>query len=174
MIEKVGQQLIIGLQGPTLLPEEKEFLLKYNIGGVILFDRNLQSPEQLHALTSELHSLRKQSKDKSPLIISIDMEGGRVLRLKEPFTKLMTNITSINIGEAFNYFTSLQKFAPIAKNINGLFNANIDMSSILNEKMQPNYNSMNVTGDIQLTDAVVKGLDILNQMGSLLKVDWLQ
>lgn len=87
MIEKVGQHLIIGLQGPDLLPEEKEFLLKYNIGGVILFDRNLKTPEQLHALTTELHSLRKESKDKSPLFVSIDMEGGRVHRLKEPFTR---------------------------------------------------------------------------------------
>jgi beta-N-acetylhexosaminidase len=87
VVEKVGQHFIIGIRGPKLLPEEREFLIKYNIGGVILFDRNLQSPEQIHALCSELHSLREHTKDHAPLIISIDMEGGRVHRLKSPFTK---------------------------------------------------------------------------------------
>ena len=87
VIEKVGQHFIIGLRGPTLLPEEREFLIKYNIGGVILFDRNLQSPEQIHALCTELHSLREETKDHAPMIIGIDMEGGRVHRLKPPFTK---------------------------------------------------------------------------------------
>lgn len=86
MIEKVGQHLIIGLRGPTLLPEEREFIIKYNIGGVILFARNVESPEQIHALTTELHSLREHTKDHAPLIVSIDMEGGRVHRLKSPFT----------------------------------------------------------------------------------------
>jgi beta-N-acetylhexosaminidase len=87
MIEKVGQQFIIGIQGTELTPDEKEFLIKYNIGGVVLFDRNLKTPEQIHALTTELHSLRHQTKDKTPLLISVDMEGGRVHRLKDPFTR---------------------------------------------------------------------------------------
>ncbi len=87
MVEKIGQHFIIGLQGPELLEEEREFITKYNIGGVILFDRNLKSPEQIHALTSDLQGLRHKTKDKTPLFISIDMEGGRVHRLKEPFTR---------------------------------------------------------------------------------------
>lgn len=86
MFNIIGQQLIIGLQGPTLLPEEKKFIVDNNIGGVILFPRNLESPEQIHALTTELQSLRNKTRDKAPLFISIDMEGGRVHRLKEPFT----------------------------------------------------------------------------------------
>lgn len=86
MIEKIGQQLIMGIQGTSLLKEEREFIVKYNIGGIILFSRNLESPEQIHALCSELHSLRKETKDHAPLIVSIDMEGGRVHRLKNPFT----------------------------------------------------------------------------------------
>jgi len=87
VVEKIGQQFIVGIQGPELLPEEREFLTKYNVGGVILFDRNLQSPEQIHALTTDLHSIRLKTKDKTPMFISIDMEGGRVHRLKAPFTK---------------------------------------------------------------------------------------
>ncbi len=85
--QKIGQLYIIGLQGPELLPEESQFIIKNNIGGVILFDRNIQSPQQLHKLCSQIQSLRHQMLDRAPLFISIDMEGGRVQRLKAPFTQ---------------------------------------------------------------------------------------
>ncbi|MCB0356756.1 MAG: beta-N-acetylhexosaminidase [Bdellovibrionales bacterium] len=84
---KIGQLYIIGLQGPELLPEEAQFIVENNIGGVILFDRNIVSPQQLHSLCSSLQALRNKMPDKAPLFISIDMEGGRVHRLKAPFTQ---------------------------------------------------------------------------------------
>ena len=42
--ELVGQHLIIGLSGLSLTEDEKQFILVNNIGGVILFARNVQSP----------------------------------------------------------------------------------------------------------------------------------
>lgn len=87
MKEKIGQMLMIGIQGQSLSQEEKSFIVENNIGGVILFSRNYGSPEQLHELCGEIQSLSKLQKDKSPLFISIDQEGGRVQRFKtEPFT----------------------------------------------------------------------------------------
>jgi beta-N-acetylhexosaminidase len=84
--KKIGQLFIIGISGPVLREDEAQFIIKNNIGGVILFDRNIESPKQLHTLCSEIHNLKDQLPDKLPLFISIDMEGGRVARLKEPFT----------------------------------------------------------------------------------------
>ena len=83
MTQKIGQSLIIGLSGTTLSNEEKTFITKNHIGGIVLFGRNIESPKQLYALTSELQALSTEQ----PLFIAIDMEGGRVARLKEPFTK---------------------------------------------------------------------------------------
>lgn len=87
MTEKLGQLLIIGLRGKELTKEEADFIVNNNIGGVILFDRNLESPIQLHKFCSDIQNLRHKTKDKVPLFISIDMEGGRVARLKPPFTR---------------------------------------------------------------------------------------
>ncbi|MCB0391384.1 MAG: beta-N-acetylhexosaminidase [Bdellovibrionales bacterium] len=84
---QIGQLYIIGLQGPELLAEESKFIIENNIGGVILFDRNIVSPQQLHKLCSDIQSLRTKMPDRAPLFISIDMEGGRVQRLKAPFTQ---------------------------------------------------------------------------------------
>lgn len=83
----IGQHFIIGLEGTSLKKEEADFIVKNNIGGVVLFKRNIESPKQLHALTTELNALRAKTPDKAPLFISIDMEGGRVHRLPPPFTQ---------------------------------------------------------------------------------------
>lgn len=86
MREIIGQQLIIGIEGTELSKEESQFIIKNNIGGVILFSRNYESIEQLHKLVTDLQRLRYHTVDKTPLFISADMEGGRVQRFKEPFT----------------------------------------------------------------------------------------
>ena len=87
MKNKIGQHLIIGLKGTSLTNEESKFIVDNNIGGVILFDRNSESPEQLRQLCLDVQKLRHKLPDKQPLFISIDMEGGRVARLKAPFTR---------------------------------------------------------------------------------------
>ncbi len=87
MREYIGQQLIIGLSGEELTPEEEQFIVENNIGGVILFNRNLKSVEQTHKLISDVQNLRYKNPEKTPLFVSVDMEGGRVHRLKAPFTQ---------------------------------------------------------------------------------------
>lgn len=85
--EKLGQLLIVGVQGTQLTKDEESFLVNNHIGGVVLMGRNCQSPEQVHQLTSSIQKLRHQTVSKSPFFTAVDMEGGRVARLKDPFTK---------------------------------------------------------------------------------------
>lgn len=81
-----GQLLFIGISGHALTNEEKKLIVSQDIGGVILFGRNVSDPKQIRDLCAEIQSLRHLQKDKIPLFIGIDMEGGRVHRLKSPFT----------------------------------------------------------------------------------------
>ncbi len=52
-------------------------------GGVILFARNFESPEQLKTLTASIHALREPA-----LLIAVDHEGGRVQRFRTGFTRI--------------------------------------------------------------------------------------
>lgn len=83
----IGQLTLIGISGHSLTSEEKKFIVENNISGVVLFARNVATPQQIYELCQEIQDLRHQMADRSPLFIGIDMEGGRVHRLKPPFTQ---------------------------------------------------------------------------------------
>jgi beta-N-acetylhexosaminidase len=79
----IGQLLIGSLPGTTVPPELRALAREFSLGGVILFTRNIEAPEQVAELAFDLQQLAGDV----PLWISIDQEGGRVARLKAPFTQ---------------------------------------------------------------------------------------
>lgn len=60
----------------TLTPEMKEVMKDYPVGGIAMFGKNLESPEQITAFNQDL-----QQASEIPLLIAVDEEGGRVARL---------------------------------------------------------------------------------------------
>ena len=72
--------LITGCSGPVLTAEEIAFLREFDPWGLILFQRNCHTPEQVKALVSCFRDLNGRSD--APVLI--DQEGGRVQRLKPP------------------------------------------------------------------------------------------
>lgn len=74
--------LMLDIEGLHTTAQDRELLAHPQVGGLILFARNYQSPEQLAALIAEVRSVRPE------VIIAVDQEGGRVQRLKDGFTRL--------------------------------------------------------------------------------------
>ncbi|MFA5528558.1 MAG: beta-N-acetylhexosaminidase [Peptostreptococcales bacterium] len=87
--KKIGQMIIVGLDGTTLDENAKELINNYYVGGFILFKDNLESMEQILMLLNDLKSLN--AKNNIPLFLSIDEEGGRVSRMPDEFVKLPSN-----------------------------------------------------------------------------------
>lgn len=80
---KIGPHLILGFEGTWPSDDFLRLLKEEEIGGVILFARNLESLEQIEKMIRCLQEARE-----GPLLVSVDHEGGRVFRMPEPFTPL--------------------------------------------------------------------------------------
>lgn len=77
-----GQFVFVGFPGPTVSPELRALVREFDLGGVVLFKRNVEAPEQVAELAYELRGLSE-----TPLWVAVDQEGGRVARLRRPFTE---------------------------------------------------------------------------------------
>lgn len=77
--EKIGQMLMVGFHGLQAPSHILDWLKEGQIGGVILFARNVDNPQQVAELCKSIHEAAK-----FPALIAIDQEGGMVARLREP------------------------------------------------------------------------------------------
>jgi beta-N-acetylhexosaminidase len=80
---QIGRLLIAGFGGHQVPVELASLSREFGLGGVILFARNVAEPEQVAELAFESARLVPDL----PLWVSVDQEGGRVARLKAPFTE---------------------------------------------------------------------------------------
>ena len=93
---RIGQLLIAGFDGHTIPVELRSLAREFGLGGVILFRRNVAEPEQVAELSFEAAHLLRDL----PLWVAVDQEGGRVARLKAPFTEWPPMITLGRSGDA--------------------------------------------------------------------------
>jgi len=93
---QIGQLLIAGFNGHHVSSELRSLAKEFGLGGVILFARNVADPEQVAELSFEASRLVPEL----PVWVSVDQEGGRVARLKKPFTEWPPMVTLGRSGDA--------------------------------------------------------------------------
>jgi beta-N-acetylhexosaminidase len=79
----IGRLLVAGFNGEQVPVELRALAREFGLGGVILFARNIADPEQVAELAHDAAHLVPEL----PAWVSVDQEGGRVARLKAPFTE---------------------------------------------------------------------------------------
>jgi beta-N-acetylhexosaminidase len=82
MRRHAGQLAIAGFAGYSIPPDLRLLAREFDLGGVVLFARNVEAPEQVSEVSRDVQALAHEL----PLWVSTDQEGGRVARLKSPFT----------------------------------------------------------------------------------------
>jgi beta-N-acetylhexosaminidase len=112
----LGQLVFTGISGYSLTPEEKKFIETEDIGGVILFTKNYESPAQLAELVNSIQLLRKDY----PLFICTDHEGGRVVRFKTHFSQFppMLDIALLDSPKVFFEVASIMAEELLACGVN--------------------------------------------------------
>ena len=100
--EMAGQRLMVGFDG-TGFNDDLAFLIgTLKVGGLILFSRNLGSPEQIRRLCRDCQAFAGRC-GLPPLFVAIDQEGGQVARLKPPFTQFPGNPAMKHTDDAVHF-----------------------------------------------------------------------
>lgn len=118
--EKVGQLIVIGVHGVSMNEDMKYMLGEYHFGGVVLFDRNMQSKKQVKQLLGDLQSYAKKN-EKIGLFLAVDQEGGAVARMQDGLVKVPAaqDLGTQDISVAENYAKQAsQELAELGFNLN--------------------------------------------------------
>lgn len=142
--QQIGQFFFIGLPGTEVDAETRELIEEIKPGGIILFGRNVESPQQVRKLLEDSRALVP-----TPLLCGIDQEGGLVDRLRDIFTPMPSaralrqhgDLAGVRMlgritGEVLRMLTVNINFAPVmsiitearSKLTNGLFSRSFGSS----------------------------------------------
>lgn len=137
---KIGQMIMVGFRGFDVNTQVIDDIRKRHVGGILLFDydsilkkpvRNIQSPSQVRRLTKAL-----QSYADTPLLISIDYEGGKVNRLKKKYGFPAT-VSHQYLGNKNNSAFTRKKATEMAKTLENL-GINLNFAPVVDVNTNPN------------------------------------
>ena len=127
-----GEFLMVGIPGPRLDPVALGLVRDLKVGGVVLFARNLEAPEQVWQLTRDLQYEAKGAAGR-PLFIAVDQEGGRVQRLQSPFTMIPP---ARELGETAT-LEEVQRLARVVAGELALVGVNVNLAPVLDVARGP-------------------------------------
>ncbi len=134
---------MVGFHGTDRSPEIRDFLDDLNPCGVILFARNIENPEQTARLNREIqtHALQKS---REGVFIGVDQEGGRVRRLREPYTEFPPALT---LAASKNPEAAVREFGLVTAREIRLVGFNTDFVPVMDVLGQRENLASSVIGD---------------------------
>ncbi|WP_341480013.1 beta-N-acetylhexosaminidase [Paenibacillus dendrobii] len=129
--EKIGQLVLVGMDGTTSSEATQELIEKYHVGGFIFYKNNIENTLQALQLFNDLKANNKSNP--VPLWMSVDEEGGRVSRMPNDFVKVPT---SRAIGDKDSTDLSKGIGGILGQELSG-FGLNMDFAPVLDINSNP-------------------------------------
>ncbi|MGO4544049.1 beta-N-acetylhexosaminidase [Paenibacillus sp. 2TAB23] len=129
--EKIGQLVLVGVEGTTLQAPTTELIDTYHVGGFILYKNNITNPNQTLKLLNALKE--RNTKNEAPLWLSIDQEGGKVSRMPDDFVKIPPAAT---IGKRDNAAYTREVGSALGTEVRSL-GFNMDFAPVLDINSNP-------------------------------------
>lgn len=109
--KKIGHLFVVGFDGTRVNQEIRTMIEEYYVSNIILFSRNIESPQQVHQLILELQDIAKNAGHDTPLLITVDQENGIVRRLVNGMSHLPGAMALGATGNPQNAYLSYQASA---------------------------------------------------------------
>lgn len=148
------------------LPENLDFTMSLSADEVLYDNLNLKEVKGTMVLRDGV--LQFSDAGMKALDGRIRMKGSYDPRnLTAPAFDFNLDISELSISKAFQSLTTVQAFAPIAKDLTGLVNTNINFSGLLGPDMMPVLPSLDIKGILKVTEAALRNSAILQGVTSI-------
>ena len=88
----VGQMMAASFAGPSITEGLRRLIIDQKVGTVLIFGDNFTDAASLRRLTAELQRLGREAGLPAPLLVAVDEEGGRVMRIHDGVTALPSEL----------------------------------------------------------------------------------
>lgn len=152
------------------IPANIDFTMAFNAGRVLydnLILASLKGNVSVREKTAGLNDLSFGLLDGTVLMNGLYSSKD----ITQPSISFYLDIQKMDIKRTFEHFNSVQKLAPIAGKMNGRFSTSFGIKGRLNEKMEPDYASLNGEGRLQTHNATVDNFEPLVKVADALKLD---
>jgi len=129
--EKIGQLVLVGMDGTASSDATRELIETYHVGGFIFYKNNIDNTKQALQLFNDLKAANQTNP--VPLWMSVDEEGGRVTRMPKEFVKVPT---AKAIGSQDSEELSKGIGAMLGRELSG-FGLNMDFAPVLDVNSNP-------------------------------------
>jgi vacuolar-type H+-ATPase subunit H len=155
--------------GVVPIPENLDIILNATIGEITYDDlvlSNIKGKVTLRNKTAELENLIADG-----LGGKMGISGSYSTQdMSKPSYNFSYDINGIEIDQAFATFNTVKKIAPIAEHAKGKISSDLQVEGLLDQKMEPIYESMQGRGTLQSDDIVLEGGPFLTKLSNTLKV----
>ncbi|KAI7247309.1 hypothetical protein KC345_g11973, partial [Hortaea werneckii] len=158
--EKIGQMLLVGINGTTMDAMAQKMIAGDKVGGIILYSDNISNLKSLVSLTNALK--KSNSGNPAPLFMSVDQEGGKVSRLPDEYAVFPAN-AAVGSGNSADAAGTMGELLARAVKSSGF---NMDFAPVLDINSNPDNpvignRSFGSTADLvtRLGIAEMKGLE---------------
>jgi len=148
------------------VPENIDFTLKSNIDLIVYDNLALNNARGMILIKNGVVNMDD---------LGFDLLGGRVVMnglyhtkdVKKPYFSYDLNVTSMSISQSFAAFNTVQRIAPIAKNISGDYSTNFKIDGFLKSDMMPDLGTFNGSGLIKIAQATLSGSKVMAGVNAL-------
>lgn len=153
-----------------VIPGNIDFEFNSDIKTIVYDNLNLQNAKGLLTLRNGILDISN---------LSFDMLGGSIVmngkydtrNPDEPAFDYNLNVNSLSIPQTFASFETVQKFAPMAKLMNGDFSTDFKVRGLLNNDLSPVYESLNGKGVIKIAEAFLNDSKLVSGISGFMKSD---